>query len=248
MQPLIAITTDKILRSGDEWVPAAHGQSHTYPDAVVHAGGAPFFIPIIDNEVVLRKLYEQCHGLMLSGGGDIDPALYRAKPLPLPKKSHQMLSPQRDRQELLLLKWALEDDKPVLGICRGMQLINVALGGSLYQDLATEMPEAANHELSALQKDFNHLAHTLKIDSDSKLSHILGTDAVKTNALHHQAIKQLGKGLVATAHAEDGIIEAIELPDKHFVIGVQSHPETLEMATEISWNKLFKAFVKAAAA
>ncbi len=242
MQPFIAITASEIIRSGDEWAPVVHGQSHTYSDAIIHAGGVPFIIPIVNNQVVLRQLYEQCQGLLLSGGADIDPVLYNDTLTSYSKN----LSPDRDKQELVLLKWALDDNKPVLGICRGMQLINVAMGGSLHQDIVHSLPKALNHEKSVEYKSFNHLAHKIKINNDSQLAKILGSKQVGTNALHHQAVKKVGKGLKATAHTEDGVVEAIELPNKQFVIGIQSHPEALEAITEPSWNKLFKAFVEAA--
>ncbi|MDP9129904.1 MAG: gamma-glutamyl-gamma-aminobutyrate hydrolase family protein [Candidatus Binatota bacterium] len=239
MQPLIAITAGEVVNREYPWAPVTHGQSHTYVDAVVRAGGAPIIVPIVNNQTVLRKLYDQCDGLLLSGGNDLDPRNYSSKPVIKTRR----ISPQRDKQEIQLLKWAFEDDKPVLGICRGMQLINVTLDGNLYQDIVTSVPTAHNHEACIVDKDFNHLAHHLKLAAGSQLAKILETDTMAANTLHHQAVHELGKGLVITARAEDGVIEAIELPGKRFVIGVQSHPETLEAGTEPHWRKLFTAFI-----
>ena len=242
MQPFIAITTEEIIRHDLTWTPVVYGESSTYINAVIRAGGVPIMVPYIADPSVLRRLYEQCSGLLFTGGNDIDPSTYHAK-LTAHIKNPSL---KRDKQELQLLAWALADNKAILGICRGMQLINVSLGGDLYQDIATDLPEAGNHQLSADNKDFMHLAHQLKVNTHSQLKAILGTANIHTNALHHQAIQNLGSGLVATAHAEDGVIEAIELPGKTFVIGVQSHPEALEAETEPLWCKLFGALVAAA--
>jgi putative glutamine amidotransferase len=244
MQPLIAITVGEVINyeNGEAWTPIIYGQFHTYTDAVARAGGAPFIIPLVDDEAILRKLYDQCHGLLLSGGHDLDPGTYNAPPAPVKLKP----SSKRDKQELQLLKWALEDDKPVLGICRGMQLLNVALSGSLHQDIASELATKSNHLLNLDKQDFRHLAHRLEIAPNSQLAAILGQAQVDTNSLHHQAVHELGNGLVATARAEDGVIEAIELPGKRFVVGIQSHPEALEAETELLWRKLFEAFVSSA--
>lgn len=239
MQPLIALTTGEIVNGEYPWAPVVHGQAHTYVDAVVRAGGAPIAFPIVNDKKVLRRLYDQCDGLLLSGGNDLDPDSYASKPT----KKVRGTSLKRDRQEIQLLKWALEDDKPVLGICRGMQLINIALGGNLHQDIDSQVPASRNHEVSVDKKNFSHLAHKLKIDPGSRLATILKTDAVDANTLHHQAVCELGEGLVVTAHAEDGVVEAIELPSRRFVIGVQSHPEALEAHTEPVWRELFAAFV-----
>ena len=198
-------------------------------------------IPIFEDEAALRQLYEQCRGLLLSGGDDVSPEIYGAE---LSEHTKQT-SPARDHQEVQLIKWAMEDDKPLLGICRGMQLLNVALGGSLHQDILSAMPGVQDHEMSAIQKDFKHIVHTLKLKPNSHLARILGTTEIQTNALHHQAIDRLGDGLKVAANAEDGIIEAIELPSRKFVIGVQSHPESLDKQIDI-WFKLFKAFISAA--
>lgn len=242
MRPVIGITVGEIMNmsTGKVWTPVIYGQFHTYTDAIVRAGGAPFIVPLVDNKTVLRKLYELCDGLLLSGGHDLSQnSLKRSK---TPK--HFGVSPRRDKQEAQLLEWALADDKPILGICRGLQLINVAMGGSLHQDIDDYLEDKHNHQAGIDRQDFYHLAHELKIIPGSKLHAALKTNETVTNALHHQAVQQLGKGLVATAYAEDGIIEAIELPGKRFVIGVQSHPEALEATIEPKWRKLFSAFVK----
>lgn len=244
MKPVIAITVGEIVNisTGKVWTPVIYGQFQTYTDAVVRAGGAPFILPLVDDESVLRLLYKKCDGLLLSGGHDLSQGFPKDKK---PSKTFSV-SPRRDKQELQLLEWALADDKPVLGICRGMQLINVALGGSLHHDIDADLPDARNHQAGIDNKDFRHLAHSLDIKPGSRLARILKTEHVSTNTLHHQAVEQLGANLVATARAEDGVIEAIELPDKKFVIGVQSHPEALEAGAETLWRELFAAFVNSA--
>lgn len=239
-KPLIGITAGELHNHSMPWGPLVYGQSRTYIDAVLHAGGAPVVLPITNDIEALRVLYEQCNGLLLSGGNDVDPALYGEKC----KEYTETPAPARDSQELQLLQWAREDDKPILAICRGAQLLNVALGGTLYQDIAAEVPGAHNHVASRDKEDFTYIAHDrLLLKLGSRLAQILGVKEISTNALHHQSIKSLGKGLRLSAWAEDNVIEAIELPEAKFVIGVQSHPEALESEAETRWRKLFEAFV-----
>ncbi|HEY5442302.1 MAG TPA: gamma-glutamyl-gamma-aminobutyrate hydrolase family protein, partial [Candidatus Saccharimonadales bacterium] len=161
-----------------------------------------------------------------------------------PPRVKMTTSPRRDKQEKQLLQWALKDDKPVLGICRGMQLLNVVLGGDLYHDIESELKSDINHTLGIDKKDVRHLVHSITLAPDSQLAAILGKHEVPTNSLHHQAIRELGQDLVVTARSADGVIEAVELPGKRFIIGVQSHPEVLE---DGPWSKLFEAFVRSAA-
>jgi putative glutamine amidotransferase len=243
MQPLIGVTAGETVNKLYPHSPAVQGQSYTYIDAVVHAGGAPFIMPLTEDEAILRRLYEQCQGILFSGGNDLDPASYNEEPA----EKTVDFSSRRDHQELQLLKWALADDKPVLAICRGMQLLNVAQGGTLYQDIPTELPDAENHNISAEKKRESRIVHTLRIKPDSKLAKVLGVTELGTNAYHHQAIKKSGKDLVASAWAEDDIIEAVELPNRRFVLGLQSHPESLEAKIEPRWHKLFASFVAASA-
>jgi putative glutamine amidotransferase len=239
MQPLIALTVGEIINARYPWTPISQGQTHTYIDAVLRAGGVPFLVPLIDDENKLRQLYEISDGLLFCGGNDIGPRHYGMESSDLTEG----ISPARDKQELAMLSWALADNKSVFGICRGMQLINVALKGSLHQDIAAKLPSADDHLASANQEDFRHIAHSLSVKPDSRLAKILGSQQIKTNSLHHQSVDKLGSGLIVTAQSEDGVVEALELPSKKFVLGIQSHPEALEAKIEPQWRKLFKAFV-----
>lgn len=145
-----------------------------------------------------------------------------------------------------MAQWAIQDDKPMLCICRGMQLLNVVQAGTLHQDIPTAVPTASDHQDSTNNKSITHIAHHLRVAPDSLFASIMGITTVPANAHHHQAVKKLGNDLVACAWAEDGVIEAIEMPGKTFVIGVQSHPESLEAAAVPAWQKFFKAFIDAA--
>ncbi len=189
-------------------------------------------------------MYDRCGGILFSGGNDVDPALYGEEP-----REHTIdFSPQRDRQELQLLEWALADDKPVLAICRGMQLLNVSRGGTLYQHVPDDLPKSEVHDILNEKRRESRIVHRLRIRPDSRLADVLDTNELGANAYHHQAVKKLGEGLEATAWSGDEVIEAIELPGHRFVVGVQSHPESLEAKIEPRWQKLFSAFVEATAA
>lgn len=240
MLPLIGITTGEIHNIAEPWSPVAYGQSHTYIDVIVSAGGVPVLIPILQDETVLRQLYGTLDGLFLAGGNDIEPKLYGQSP-----GIHTTdYSIRRDSSEVLLATWALADKKPILGICRGMQLVNALQGGTLYQHIPADFPDAEDHHSSTKAKDLEHFAHTLRIDPASQLRTILQADHIRTNTHHHQAIKGLGAGLKATAWAADGVIEAVEMADYPYMIGVESHPESLTRA-EPGWKHLFNSFVAA---
>lgn len=240
-KPLIGITTGEIYNLNDPWNPFAYGQSYTYCDAVIRAGGVPVLIPITSNEEVLRALYGVIQGLLLAGGNDIAPELYGEDALSVQSD----VSPSRDAAELKLLAWALEDKMPLFGVCRGAQLWNAYKGGSLYQDIATQLPEASDHELSTKRKDLVHIAHMLKVENGSQFAQLIDSETIGANTHHHQAFKKLGEGIKPCAWAEDGVIEAIESTDlNQFGIGVQCHPESL-LDKEPKWNKVFHAFVEA---
>lgn len=186
-----------------------------YMQGVEQAGGVPVVLPLTDDAAALRQLADTCDGFLLTGGQDVSPALYGAAPTPQCGQT----CPARDAMEARLLDLALAADKPVLGICRGIQFLNVHLGGTLYQDLPAEHPTAANHHQTPPY------------------------DAPAVNSLHHQAIKTLAPGLAAMAVSEDGLTEAVFLPDKRFVWAVQWHPEFSFRVNEDS-RKIFKAFIE----
>lgn len=219
--------------------PARFGQNQSYARAVARAGAAPLLIPLLTDEALLRALYDRMDGLLLPGGVDLHPRLYG-------EEVHAKcgdISEVRDGVELALLRWARADYKPVLAICRGIQTLNVALGGSLYQDIGTMVPQTLQHNCH-YEHARNDVAHDVAIAPSSRLARLAGTDLLPVNSFHHQAIKELAPGLTITARAPDGIIEAVEEEGRPFLLGVQWHPE--EMAAEDDRaQRLFDALVEA---
>ena len=238
MRPLIGIPCGT-FRDRD-WCPPTHGHRQTYVDAVVAAGGAPLLIPLVPNEDVLRVLYDQIDGLLLAGGGDIDPTYYGEEPVP----ELGMIDGLRDQVEIPLARWALEDGKPILGICRGLQVLNVALGGTLYQDIPSQITTEIVHDSSYTNKDWTYMAHPINLAPDSNLAAILGTTEFTTNSLHHQSLKQVAPVLRPVGWAPDGVVEAVEGGDGQFLIGVQCHPEALQGEADPRWRALFRNFVE----
>mgnify|MGYP003966156251 FL=1 len=196
-------------------------------------------IPLGLDDDQLDGIFPLLDGLLLTGGGDIDPQSYGVQT----QSQLMLVDRDRDRVEIQITHKALDVGLPFLGICRGHQLINVALGGTLYTDIADEIPNALQHRFSG-KWPRDHLAHSVKIDSHSRLAQILGADQVEVNSIHHQAIRDLAPGLVETAHAPDGIIEGTILPGQSFGITVQWHPENLQAYEPM--RALFHAFVEAA--
>lgn len=240
MKPLIGITTGEIVNQAEPWAPDVYGQKRTYSDAVIAAGGVPLFIPFMP-EAELKNLYGRLDGILFAGGNDISPQLYGEQTHPLTID----VSLERDRVENSLLAWALADNKPLFAICRGFQLLNVHLGGSLFQDIATEVADTSDHQLSTHNEDYTYIAHQLKVAPNSRLAAITHSDVLQANTHHHQGIKKLADELQASAWAEDGIIEGIEHPSKLFALGVQCHPESLRHNDE-KWAAVFTAFIQAA--
>jgi putative glutamine amidotransferase len=242
MKPIIAITAGAVPNHAEPWAPETQGQSHTYIDAIVRAGGTPFIVPIVDDEALLRQLYDLADGILFAGGNDIDPRLYGEEPYP------QVIdeSPVRDAVETKLMRWALADQKPFLGVCRGMQLLNVLKGGSCYQDIPTDLPEASDHNSSTKRKDLEDIAHHLRVEPSSQFAKIIGSNTIGANTHHHQALKKLGTDIIANSWSEDGLIEGIELVGGGLAIGVQSHPESLDERAEVLWQKLFASLITAA--
>jgi len=245
-RPLIGVTTQTLqaIDGIPEGLPNSVVMNQRYYHAVASAGAAPVLIPLLDDLDTLRAIYERMDGILIPGGVDMDPATFGEKP-------HERLGridPARDRVELQLVKWAVEDQKPVLGLCRGLQVINVALGGTLYQDLDAEFPNGIKHDYFPTHGySRDHLAHDVAVEAGSRMRHALTTSAVPVNSMHHQGIKTLASSLVASAVAPDGLIEAAESMSDSYIVGVQWHPEVFELS-EPSSGILFMDFVQAAAA
>ncbi len=234
--PLIGVPCYSAERAGGRR--PIYGNNQTYIRALIDAGAAPLMIPPGLDLPALEMLCARLDGLLLTGGADIDPARYGEERLPLCGEPE----PERDELELTLTHLALERDLPTLGICRGMQTLNVACGGTLYQDLASQRPQVAQHEHGDSPRSY--LAHTIAIERGSRLGEILGVAEARVNSLHHQAVKQPGAGAQVVAWAADGVAEGMEAPDHRFVVAVQYHPEEL-VATDALSRRLFAAFAQA---
>ncbi len=233
MKPIIGLTTFINEKDGYNSV------SRNYINSVYAAGGMPVNIPIVENEKDYDAYLGMLDGIIFTGGGDISPRYYGENPL----RQVNAMSSIRDEWELGLFKKAYEKNLPMIGICRGIQLINVALGGSLYQDINEQIPSSLGHYPKETQMD--ELYHSVNILKESDLYHILGLDKIYVNSFHHQSVKILGSDLAVAATSEDGIIEGIEATDSRFLIGVQWHPEALSKRYPI-FLELFKKIVSAA--
>jgi putative glutamine amidotransferase len=211
-----------------------------YTEAVSAAGGIPIMIPLGLSEAELSEIVRRVDGLLLPGGGDIAPALYGSEE----NGTMWGIDEERDRTEYFLTRAAVAAQKPLLAICRGCQMFNVALGGTLWGDIATQKEGAIRHDYFRTHPR-SFLSHTVEIAPDSRLHQHLGKTSSWVNSLHHQGVRQLAPGLAATAVAPDGLIEGVELPDHPFAIGVQWHPECL-VADDPDMRSLFSGLVSAA--
>jgi putative glutamine amidotransferase len=244
-RPVIGIPT-QTLHSIDgipEALPQSWVMNQRYFLAATIVGGIPWMIPLLDDDPdTLRCIYDRLDGILLPGGVDMHPSTF-GEPL-LPQCGR--VDPARDRVELQLTRWAMEDRKPVLGLCRGLQVLNVALGGTLYQDIHSQKPGAIKHDYfptAGFERD--HLAHEVTLAKGSRLRAALERPAIPVNSMHHQGIKELAPRLMASAVAPDGLIEGVESGDSHFLVGVQWHPEVFEMADPHT-RHLFHEFIAAA--
>jgi len=238
-RPLIGITADL------SEVPANGAESAQEPNlflpqrycrAIELAGGIPLILPPVASRSGLDAILTRLDGVLISGGNfDIHPNYYGEKPI----RALGAIKQERTEFELELVHLALRRDLPLLGICGGVQALNVALGGSLYQDIATQLPNAGEHQLAAKK---HQGGHNIKIESGTRLRQILQRPTLEVNTTHHQAVKKLGKGLIVNATAAVGLIEGIESPKHTFVLGVQWHPEVLAL-TDLCQRKIFSSLI-----
>ncbi|RME49197.1 MAG: gamma-glutamyl-gamma-aminobutyrate hydrolase family protein [Chloroflexi bacterium] len=236
-RPLVGVPShsyDKVL---DGTYPPSFLMTKVYIRSLELAGTAPIIIPLLDREDTLRAIYEQLDGLFLAGGVDVDPSLYGEPPHPKLGDVNR----ERDRVEITLLRWALEDGLPVLAVCRGIQVLNVAAGGTLYQDIESQVPNAIRHNYHKI-KPRNYRAHEVIVEPETRLFDAIGAKVVRVNSLHHQAVKDVAPGFRVAARASDGVIEGIERLNGHYAVGVQWHPEALA-EEDAAMQALFDTFI-----
>ena len=235
MKPLIGITTNQSK--------TPYGQPtvmlmQSYINAVMQAGGVPVLIPSLIAEDGWDTVYSRLDGILFSGGGDI--GLEYSPGEPHPRIDDVDLA--RDSIELKLVQAAASDGKPFLGICRGCQVVNVALGGTLYTHIPDQLPNALDHSYPGNMRTM--LVHDVKIEEGTHMAEIFGEPILKVNSLHHQGLKDIAPSIRVAGHAPDGLVEAVELPDHPFGLAVQWHPEWL--TDQKSMKNLFRNFVQAA--
>ncbi|MGA8941901.1 MAG: gamma-glutamyl-gamma-aminobutyrate hydrolase family protein [Thermoactinomyces sp.] len=230
MKPLIGLTM-----SLEEEKKQCLGR--VYTDAVLQAGGIPLLLPYIADDQIIRHLSLKLDGLILTGGGDIDPTLFDEEPHP----NLGEIIPDRDDMEIALIEQFMAQNKPVFGICRGCQILNIALGGDMYQDILSQKQTMLQHSQRAPR---NHASHTITIMENTLLHSIYGKGLTKVNSFHHQAVRNIKPPFQISAVAKDGIIEAFESSEHEFVLGVQWHPEEM-VQKDTDAIKLFQAFVYA---
>ncbi len=235
--PLVGVTTSITVGQTPE---RAYVNS-AYLHAVQQAGGVPVLLPPQLSKASLERLVRGLDALLLTGGGDVDPATFGEEPHP----TLYEVAPARDALETQVTLIALEKKTPLLAICRGIQVLNVALGGSLHQDVATEPGTQIQHSQKEAREQ---TTHKVTVTPRSRLGRVLGAEDLEVNSFHHQVIKSLGRGLVPVAWAPDQLVEGVELDDdSQFVLGVQWHPEHLVGNSEPA-RRLFSALVTAARA
>lgn len=239
MAPLIGITADLDLgASAQSIAPGRHYYllMQSYCDAITKSGAVPVIIPCVPPEQC-DEILERCDGLLLSGGVDLDPTYYNEEP----DVHLGPINPERAAFETSITRKALERDMPIFSICGGEQVLNVVCGGNLYQDINTQFPGVINHRQLGPR---NYPFHSVDIRTKTKLHGILKAAKIRVNSRHHQSVKELGKELIVSAVASDGVVEAIESEVHTFVLGVQWHPEIM-FDHDVHTRALFSAFVKA---
>jgi len=231
-KPLIGTTTYNNKNASGRPIAAVQ---HTYIRAITLGGGIPVLIPAILPEEDLNELYSRVQGVLFSGGGDISLKYFNGEDHPKISGVDEF----RDVTEISLLRRSVDEGKPFLAICRGVQVMNVALGGTLY----THIPDQVANSLQHDNDEFATIIHPVNVDETSRAAEIFGETLLHVNSLHHQGLKDIASGLRVVGHAPDGVIEAVELPDHPYALGVQWHPEWL--TDQPAMQRLFKSFVDA---
>jgi putative glutamine amidotransferase len=239
-RPLVALTTSTEPEAGDHRQSAVFLYT-SYIAALENAGVTPLLLTPPHSAASIAALLDVASGLVLSGGEDIDPAHYGERP----RVELEDVHPERDAMELYAVQRALDLGIPVLGVCRGHQLLNVAFGGTLHQDIPTDRPGSLGHTQSG---GWERRAHDVFVEPDSLLYRIIGERTLRINSFHHQAIRDVAPGLRVVGRAEDGLVEAIESESHPWVLGIQWHPERLEAAASDREpdRRVFAAFAAAA--
>jgi putative glutamine amidotransferase len=241
-RPVIGIATQTLEAIPGELPPCwIMGQS--YVKILRSVGAVPWLIPLLpDDRDTMREIFNRIDGIFLTGGVDVDPTRYGETKEPCCGRT----DPPRDDVEIQLIRWAIDSGKPILAVCRGIQVLNVTLGGTLYQDLATQIPTALKHDWFPTRENpaRDYLAHHVDSIAGTRVADCLGIAPAMVNSMHHQAIKTLAPGLRASAVAPDGLIEAVEGSDDTFIVGVQWHPEELAQR-DPAQHRLFTSFISA---
>lgn len=242
-RPIIGITTQTLEAIPGE-LPRCWVMSQRYVDVLTQAGALPWVVALTRDMATLRAVYERLDGVFLPGGVDMDPSTYRESKLAVCGPT----DPDRDRVEIALVQWAMAERKPLLAVCRGVQVLNVAAGGTLYQDLEHWTADPIKHDY--WPSDGHHrddLVHEIRVERGTQLASIMGAGVSTVNSMHHQGVKTLAPSLVPNAYAPDGLIEGVEGRDDAYLLGVQWHPEELVEQAQ-SARRLFESFIEAAAA
>ncbi len=206
-------------------------------EGIREAGGTPVIFPLTEDREELEQLCSLCNGFLITGGQDVDPAIYRETPIPQMGEICTVL----DQMERQVLEYVIKEDKAVLGICRGIQYLNAMLGGSLYQDLNVQHPSKTEHHM---EPPYGRVIHQVQIIDGTPLHQLLQVTELGVNSYHHQAVKTLAPLLTVMAESEDGLVEAVYMPEKNYVWAVQWHPE-LSYQTDKYSRKIFESFVAA---
>lgn len=241
-RPVIGIATQTLPPMGD--LPKCWVMGQRYVEVLRQAGAVPWLLPLLPGDPeTMTEIFQRLDGVFLTGGADVDPSQYGEVKEPFCGATDLA----RDAIEIMLLKYATDQHLPVLAVCRGIQILNVAYGGTLYQDVTKQVPAAMKHDYfpTPAQPSRSYLAHDITVKQGSRLADILGGSMLPVNSMHHQAIKDLAPGLKPTAYAPDGIIEGVEGANGQYLIAVQWHPEELA-ETQPGMKRLFSTFVDAA--